>query len=114
MSFVWKIGVNSVPLIRCLRMRPNSLPDSRPKISTMPRPQSEASAYLNLYKLSIEKKRLETELNSLDHRRQRIQKRLAFLESQVVEMQRSSKPKLVPVSDPSASDAALNTLFLEY
>ncbi len=111
LSFAPEIGVNSVPLIWCLRMRPNALTDSRPKISTMPRPH-EASAYLNLYKLSIEKKRLQTELDSIDHRRQKLQKRLAFLESQVIEMQKSQKPVLVPVSNPP--DAALNTLFLEY
>lgn len=99
-------------------MRPtSSLTDSRPQISAMPRPQTEATAYLNLYKLSIEKKRLQYELDTLDQRRHRIQKRLSFLESQVVEMQQSPHapaPKLVPVTKNSAPDSALNTLFLEY
>ncbi|MBD1825196.1 hypothetical protein H6F51_22265 [Cyanobacteria bacterium FACHB-DQ100] len=95
-------------------MRPNPLTDSRPKISTMPRPQTEATAYLNLYKLAIEKKRLQTELDSIEQRRHRIQKRLSFLESQVSEMQRASTPKLTSVTKISASDSALNTLFLEY
>ncbi|MEP0915729.1 hypothetical protein NC981_02795 [Leptolyngbya sp. DQ-M1] len=95
-------------------MRPNPLTDSRPKISTMPRPQTEATAYLNLYKLAIEKKRLQTELDSIEQRRHRIQKRLSFLESQVSEMQRESAPKLTSVTKISASDSALNTLFLEY
>ena len=98
-------------------MRPTSLTDSRPKISTMPRPQTEATAYLNLYKLAIEKKRLQYELDSIEHRRHRIQKRLSFLESQVAEMQQAtheSAPKLAPVSKNSAPDSALNTLFLEY
>ncbi|HTL89611.1 MAG TPA: hypothetical protein VL134_09435 [Leptolyngbya sp.] len=98
-------------------MRPNSLTDSRPNISTMPRPQTEASAYLNLYKLSIEKKRLQYELDTIEQRRHRIQKRLSFLESQVAEMQRSAQvttPKLAPVMKNSAPDSALDTLFLEY
>ncbi|MBD1844924.1 hypothetical protein H6F89_16275 [Cyanobacteria bacterium FACHB-63] len=95
-------------------MRSNPLTDSRPKISTMPRPQTEATAYLNLYKLAIEKKRLQTELDSIEQRRHRIQKRLSFLESQVSEMQRASTPKLTSVTKNSASDSALNTLFLEY
>jgi hypothetical protein len=98
-------------------MRPTSLTDSRPKISTMPRPQTEATAYLSLYKLAIEKKRLQHELDSIEQRRHRIQKRLSFLESQVAEMQQTtqaSPPKLVPVSKNSAPDSALNTLFLEY
>jgi chromosome segregation ATPase len=99
-------------------MRPNPLTESRPKISTMPRPKTEATAYLNLYKLSIEKKRLETELTTIDQRRRQIQKRLAFLESQVAEMQKNTQqatPHLTPVEKESAPDAvALNTLFLEY
>ncbi|MBD1859918.1 MULTISPECIES: hypothetical protein [Leptolyngbya] len=83
----------------------------------MPRPQTEATAYLNLYKLSIEKKRLQCELDSIEQRRHRIQKRLSFLESQVAEMQQSaqvSTPKLVSVEKNSAPDSALNMLFLEY
>lgn len=98
-------------------MRPTSLTDSCPKISTMPRPKTEATAYLNLYKLSIEKKRLQSELDAIEQRRHRLQKRLSFLESQVLEMQRAphaSILKLAPVTKNSAPDSALNTLFLEY
>lgn len=97
-------------------MHPISLSDSRPKISTMPRPQTEATACLNLYKLAIEKKRLQYELDSIEQRRHRIQKRLSFLESQVAEVQQvaqTSAPKLTAVTKNS-SDSALNTLFLEY
>lgn len=97
-------------------MRPNLSTEARPKISTMPRPQTEASAYLNLYKLSIEKKRLQSELDAIEQRQRRIQKRLSFLDSQVAEMQKAAEaPKLAPVAKQSAPDsAALNTLFLEY
>lgn len=115
-------------------MRSLRLTDSRPKVSTMPRPQTEATAYLNLYKLAIEKKRLQTELDSIEQRRHSIQKRLSLLESHAVELQQNQAPKhqapkhqvpkhqvpkhqasrLTPVSKNNASDAALNTLFLEY
>lgn len=99
-------------------MRPTPSTEARPKVSTMPRPQTEASAYLNLYKLSIEKKRLQYELDAIEQRQRRIQKRLSFLDSQVAEMQNAadrSAPKLAPVAKQSAPDsAALNTLFLEY
>lgn len=97
-------------------MRPIPLSDSCPKLSTMPRPQTEATAYLNLYKLAIEKKRLQYELDSIEQRRHRIQKRLSFLESQVAEVQQAAQtpaPKLTSVTKNS-SDSALNTLFLEY
>ncbi|MER3435079.1 MAG: hypothetical protein C4288_17090 [Leptolyngbya sp. ERB_1_1] len=83
----------------------------------MPCSQTEATAYLNLYKLSIEKKRLQSELDSIEQRRYRIQKRLSFLESQVAEMQQpspTSSAKLASVTKNSAPDSALNTLFLEY
>jgi Skp family chaperone for outer membrane proteins len=105
-------------------MRPNSsLADSRPKFSSMPRQKTEAAAYLNLYKLSIEKKRLEHELATLETRRGRIQKRLAFLNSQVAELDKNAQQneKVTPSEQASASakeaapdTTAFNTLFLEY
>ncbi|WP_204141848.1 hypothetical protein [Halomicronema sp. CCY15110] len=62
-----------------------SRPPSRihPKVSTMPRQQSESSHYLNLYKLTIERKRLKQELASLNKRRDRIQDRLAVLDQEI-------------------------------
>jgi predicted nucleic acid-binding Zn-ribbon protein len=55
----------------------------QPKISTMPRQQSEAAHYLDIYKLTVEKKRLRQELAAIEHRRQRIQERLTTLEAEV-------------------------------
>jgi len=49
----------------------------------MPRQQSESSHYLSIYKLTIEKKRLRQELESLDKRRDRIQDRLVNLEQEI-------------------------------
>jgi predicted nucleic acid-binding Zn-ribbon protein len=104
-------------------MRPYSaLTDIRPKVSTMPRQKTEAAAYLNLYKLSVEKKRLQYELDTLDQRRQRIQKRLAFLDSQVAELERSaqelrsSEPSTPPAiaQKATAETKGFDTLFLDY
>ncbi len=105
-------------------MRPtSSLADSRPKFSSMPRQKTEAAAYLNLYKLSIEKKRLEHELATIDVRRGRIQKRLAFLNSQVAELDKNAQKdqKVNPsehasllAKEAAPDTAAFNTLFLEY
>ncbi len=55
----------------------------RPKISSMPRQKSEAAAYLDIYKLVVEKKRLQQELDSIEQRRGQIHNRLAVLESQI-------------------------------
>jgi len=64
---------------------------SRPKISTMPRQQSEASQYLDIYKLAVEKKRLKQELASLDARRDRIQERLNMLEQQIADLDHTAQ-----------------------
>ncbi|WP_052050129.1 hypothetical protein [Leptolyngbya sp. KIOST-1] len=51
-----------------------------PKVSTMPRQQTEAAQYLDMYKLTVEKKRLQQELEYIDERRQRLCDRLAEIE----------------------------------
>ncbi|PSN13601.1 hypothetical protein C7293_15305 [filamentous cyanobacterium CCT1] len=53
-----------------------------PKVSTMPRPQTEAAQYLDMYKLTVEKKRLQQELEYIDERRQRLCDRLAEINQQ--------------------------------
>jgi len=97
----------------------------RPKISTMPRQRSEAAAFLNIYKLVVEKKRLEQELESLDERRKQICDRIAVLNQHVDKLetsvdqmratetspQKSSAPNIAP--DQEQSDG-FNTLFLDY
>lgn len=105
-------------------MRPtSSLAESRSKLSSMPRQKTESAAYLNLYKLSVEKKRLEHELETIEVRRSRIQKRLAFLNSQVAELDRNAQKNKKDNPSEHASliareaapdTTAFNTLFLEY
>ncbi len=65
-----------------MRPRPRQ-PQIRPKISTMPRQQTEAAAYLDIYKLVNEKKRLQQELTVLEERRDRIQERLGAIEDEI-------------------------------
>ncbi|MBD2515749.1 sugar ABC transporter ATP-binding protein [Nostoc sp. FACHB-973] len=54
------------------------------KLSTMPPQRSQATAYLNAYKMMLEKERLEQELEKLEARRHQIQQRLAILNSQTI------------------------------
>ena len=49
------------------------------RLSTMPRPNTEARCYLDRYQMAIEKARLEKELDTLDTRRVQIQTRLQQL-----------------------------------
>ncbi|MCU0565471.1 MAG: hypothetical protein MUF49_02615 [Oculatellaceae cyanobacterium Prado106] len=102
----------------------------RPKISTMPRQQTEAAAYLDIYKLVIEKKRLQQELTDIDQRRQQICDRLTVLNQQVTTLEQSAhqlqnsttiEPKVRP-STPSPSHPpekplppqSFDTLMLDY
>lgn len=105
--------------------RPLAKSNIRPKISTMPRQRSEAAAFLDIYKLTVEKKRLETELDSLDQRRQRICERLLILdqhinslENTVDQLREESPSPLEPSPEgrslPTSHPKAFDTLMLDY
>lgn len=85
-----------------------SRPPSRinPKVSTMPRQQSESSHYLSIYKLTVEKKRLQHELDSLAQRRDRLQHRLTALEQEIVTLndQAQALGETAPTAPPSLSE----------
>jgi len=59
---------------------------SFPKISTMPRPATEAAQYLDMYKLTVEKTRLEQELEYIDSRRQQLCDRLAEINQETAKL----------------------------
>jgi predicted nucleic acid-binding Zn-ribbon protein len=96
----------------------------RPKISTMPRQQSEAAAILDTYKLVIEKDRLHQELQSIDQRRQQIVDRLTLLDNQVAELEKTAyELRHAAALEPTAGtqrprqeslSEGFDTLFLDY
>jgi hypothetical protein len=104
----------------------------RPKISNMPRQQSEDHACLEVYKLVVERKRLQNELDTLEQRKAKIQKRLLLLEREITRRdqeihqtrQRSAlRPNVPPpqqprrstrLMNPKFSDTDTETLTLEY
>lgn len=95
----------------------------RPKFSTMPRQKTEASTYLDLYKLALEKKRLQQDLQNIEKRRQQILKRLAILEIQIAEQEKDAQqlrenPSVVTTNSSiqhiSSQSDNINTMFLEY
>ncbi|MGK7949387.1 MAG: hypothetical protein AB4368_11440 [Xenococcaceae cyanobacterium] len=55
----------------------------RPKLSSMPVQRSEARVHLNVYKLAVEKERIEKELSNLEARRQQLRERLGILNYQI-------------------------------
>lgn len=55
----------------------------RPKISSIPRQNSAAATSLDVYKLQLEKTRLQKRLNALHHQEQDIQQRLQQIEQEL-------------------------------
>ncbi len=94
----------------------------RPKFSSIPRQKSEAAACLDSYKLAIEKKRLQQELQTLDQRRLLIGRRLALIDTQVsqlensIQQMRTSSPEALATTVPTEvlKSETYNTMFLEY
>ena len=64
----------------------------------MPRQRSESAHYLDIYKLTVEKKRLNQELASLSQRRDRIQERLHTLEQQIDDLEHMARRLQKPSS----------------
>lgn len=105
-----------------MRPQPSQSP-IRPKVSTMPRLKTEAAAYLDIYKLVTERKRLEQELESLDQRRDRIIKRLEVLDQQTAILEETAhqiRDNTLPANPrPEAFSATVaekdfKTFYLEY
>jgi predicted nuclease with TOPRIM domain len=94
-------------------MRPQRSPGKiRPKVSSMPRQRSEAAAYLDIYKLAIEKERLVNELNSLEQRTHEIRERLVILNTQVHSLESTAQAATPTARQPETK--GYNTLFFEY
>jgi uncharacterized protein YaaN involved in tellurite resistance len=97
-----------------------------PKISTMPRRASEASSYLDLYKLVIEKDRLQQELETIEHRKVQIHERLETLTQQIdglkakaEELGQSTTPASLRDSSSAQESSQANggdykTVYLDY
>lgn len=105
-------------------MQPPYRGRSCPKISTMPRQRTEAAVHLQLYKLAIERRRLQQELHALEQRQQQIQRQMCLIEHQMAEV--SGQSPVPPIRQPLNPPALTNlpphmppsdqfdTLFLEY
>ncbi len=76
---------------------------SFPKISTMPRPATEAAQYLDMYKLTVEKTRLEQELEYIDSRRQQLCDRLAEINQETAKLDATATNIRHPKQPPTAA-----------
>ena len=89
----------------------------------MPRQQTEATVYLDVYKLVVERKRLQQEQQNIEQRSQQINQRLGQLDQQSAALEttlQQMRSGIVPEarSLPSQTKAeqpeAFDMLFLEY
>ncbi|NMF85320.1 gas vesicle protein [Nodosilinea sp. P-1105] len=72
-----------------------------PKVSTLPRQRTEADHYLDMYKLTVEKKRIQQELENMNQRRQRLLARLADIEQQTEGLGDRAEGSPRPASAPA-------------
>lgn len=79
-----------------------------PKISTMPRRQSESAHYLDIYRLTVEKKRLQQELAELENRQRQVQGRLEKLDGQIQTLKQGAETwgDRIPIPSPTTGIAA--------
>ncbi|WOD41594.1 hypothetical protein [Nodosilinea sp. E11] len=69
----------------------------------MPRPATEAAQYLDMYKLTVEKTRLEQELEYLDGRRQQLCDRLAEINQETAKLDATATHLRHPNQPPVAA-----------
>lgn len=62
----------------------------QPKISTMPRQKNQATAYLEIYQLAVEQKRLQQELKAIEERKVNISQRLEAIAAQIDFLEKSA------------------------
>jgi len=62
----------------------------RPKFSTMPRQKNQATVYLELYQLTVEKNRLQAELQAIEKRKVTISQRLEAIAEQIDFLEKSA------------------------
>ncbi|MBE9228874.1 hypothetical protein IQ264_26020 [Phormidium sp. LEGE 05292] len=95
----------------------------RPKISTMPRNNSEASKQLELYKLVTEQQRIQQELVFMEQRVEQLKQRLTVLDSQRNSTEKAiqdlrtvvpSYPKNSTSYQPVVEVSKFQTYYLEY
>jgi cell shape-determining protein MreC len=94
----------------------------QPRISTMPRQQTEASAYLDLHKLTLEKSRLQQELVSMEQRSQEIQQRMTALEQHMEHLKHNAgndgqviiTTKIRKSVQSTSEGLPVDTIFLDY
>ena len=85
---------------------------SRPKISTMPRPKSDASSQLDLYKMVTEKQRIQRDMHSIKERMILLQQRLDTLNEQIEATEKTIHKLRQPHSN-TAQNILRSSIFVE-
>jgi predicted nucleic acid-binding Zn-ribbon protein len=85
---------------------------SRAKISTMPRPKSDASSQLDLYKMVTEKQRIQRDMYSIKERMGLLQQRLDILNQQIEATEKTIHKLRQPHSN-TAQNIVRSNIFVE-
>ena len=85
---------------------------SRAKISTMPRPKSDASSQLDLYKMVTEKQRIQRDMSSIKEKMGLLQQRLDILNEQIKATEKTIHKFRQPHSNTS-QNIARSSIFVE-
>ncbi len=89
----------------------------RPKLSSMPRRNTPASIYLNIYKMTVEKERLQQELQNIEARRHQIKERISLLDKQTeveLNLAKKSTKEDLPLQQKKEEFNKFSTMTLEY
>jgi len=68
----------------------------QPRLSSIPRPRTEAANYLEMHKLATEKSRLDQELQRIANRTAIIHDRLRLIEQELKQRRATATPVAVP------------------
>ncbi|MGB6013281.1 MAG: hypothetical protein WBG32_00995 [Nodosilinea sp.] len=74
----------------------------------MPRPRTEAAQHLDMYKLAVEKSRVQQELEYLEERRQQLCDRLAQIERETEGLDTQATTLRQPTVRPAAKPQGMN------
>lgn len=86
----------------------------QPRLSNMPRPKTEAAAYIDIYKLAVEKQRLQTELEAIAKRQHQIQARLKAIVESMGHLETRAHGVRKPQAAPKTVPSRYQSQFIDY
>ncbi len=86
----------------------------QPRLSNMPRPKTEAAAYIDIYKLTVEKQRLLNELESIAKRQHQIATRLQAISAGIEHLEARAHGIRQPQRAPKTVPSRYQSQFIDF